>query len=138
MKTIPLTKGYETIVDDDMYDYLNQWKWYYHKGFAIRRIVNKEIRMNRIVSGALWKVAIIHINGDKLDNRKENLTTLDVGNTRRCCGCKIYKDVSLFNKSSTLKDRGYERRCKECHIIKGHKQRNKDGSWERVKKQNAD
>lgn len=28
MKMIPLTQGEYAIVDDDMFDYLNQWKWY--------------------------------------------------------------------------------------------------------------
>ena len=27
LRTIPLTKGYEAIVDDADFDWLNQWKW---------------------------------------------------------------------------------------------------------------
>lgn len=36
MKLIPLTKGKFSIVDDDMYEYLSQWKWHYHVGYAAR------------------------------------------------------------------------------------------------------
>ena len=43
MKTIPLTQGREAVVNDCDYDYLNQWKWFYHRdrrghtGYAKRR-----------------------------------------------------------------------------------------------------
>lgn len=83
MKLIPLSKGYSTIVDDEDYEYLNQFKWYTHISdncaYAVRRIrvgvrkLNKKktIRMHRL----LMKVENIidHINGNSLDNRKSNL-----------------------------------------------------------------
>ena len=45
MKKIKLTKGLEAIVDDDMFEELNQWKWYARKGrytwYATRKVMEK-------------------------------------------------------------------------------------------------
>jgi hypothetical protein len=81
MKEIPLTKGKVAIVDDDVYDYLMQWKWYYEgTGYAARRARSYElnpgklIKMHRAIMNVDdSKIEIDHINGDKLDNRRSNL-----------------------------------------------------------------
>jgi hypothetical protein len=78
MAEIPLTKGRVAIVDDDMYDYLNQWKWFYHvNGYALRTYKengkSKKERMHRAVINAPSGYDVDHINGNKLDNRKSNL-----------------------------------------------------------------
>jgi len=78
MKKIKLTKGQFTIVDDDMFDYLNQWKWYLNNdGYAVRskRVFNgkKHIFMHRLVNNTPDNMQTDHINRDKLDNRNENL-----------------------------------------------------------------
>ncbi len=37
MKKIKISKGEYTLVDNDNFDYLNKWKWKYHKdGYAVR------------------------------------------------------------------------------------------------------
>jgi hypothetical protein len=78
-KEIQLNKGTITIVDNDDYEYLNQWKWYLLKShtnyYAIRssRPDNKLIQLHRIVIKAKQGEIVDHINGDKLDNRKVNL-----------------------------------------------------------------
>lgn len=84
-KEILLTQGMAAIVDDEDYDYLNQWKWYYRKskgkktGYALRNQSigygkQKNIQMHRVIlgySGATLQVD--HINSNGLDNRKANL-----------------------------------------------------------------
>lgn len=74
---MPLTKGKFAIVDGDMFDYLSQWKWQYHCGYARRgkREPGKHytVHMSHIVLGAKRGQQVDHINGDKLDNRKLNL-----------------------------------------------------------------
>jgi hypothetical protein len=79
-KEIQLTKGKVAIVDDDMFDYLSQWRWYYHKnGYALRnqRVYGENrkycIRMHRLIAGAPKGFDVDHINGNKLDNRRDNL-----------------------------------------------------------------
>lgn len=86
-KTIPLSQGKVTLVDDEDYDWLNQWKWCADAGknnimYAIRKenigridgkYKRKKIRLHRAIIGAKKGEIVDHINGDGLDNRKTNL-----------------------------------------------------------------
>jgi hypothetical protein len=77
MKEIPLTQGKVAIVDDEDYEYLNQWKWCVtDTGYAIRqasRPSKKGIRMHRVIMQTPDGMDTDHINGNKLDNRRCNL-----------------------------------------------------------------
>lgn len=79
MKIIKLSKKYETIVDDEDYEYLNQWKWYTFKSrpnliYVTRRINNKTIYLHRFILNITNKNTIIdHIDGNPLNNQKSNL-----------------------------------------------------------------
>ena len=77
MKEIKLTKGFVTIVDDDMCEQLNQFKWHYSNGYARCNItVNGKqqlLLMHRVVNQTPEGLDTDHISSDKLDNRKENL-----------------------------------------------------------------
>lgn len=76
-KEIPLTKGYVALVDDDVYDILSQWKWQIDAyGYAIRtpaRPAKTTIKMHRAIMNAPQGIDVDHTNGNKLDNRLENL-----------------------------------------------------------------
>jgi hypothetical protein len=82
VKYIELSKGYRTCVDDDDYDYLNQWSWHCHikrgKPTAVRTIYlpggkTKHQAMHRLIVDAPSSLEVDHINGDPLDNRRSNL-----------------------------------------------------------------
>lgn len=88
MKRIPLTKGKFVLVDDDDYEFLSRWKWYSfvkkHTVYAVRGeyhgydegvgyYVQKRIMMHRQIMEAEQGFFVDHINGDGLDNRRENL-----------------------------------------------------------------
>jgi hypothetical protein len=78
MKEIELSQGRVTIVDDELYDYLNQWKWCYANGYAQRtdypgKGTQKTIRMSRIIVNPPDGMEVDHINLDKLDNQRSNL-----------------------------------------------------------------
>jgi len=76
-KRISLTQGKFAIVDDDMFDYLNQWKWYAYKPgtvfYAARREGNKIITMHRVIMKAKKGQQIDHRNRNGLNNRRCNL-----------------------------------------------------------------
>ena len=74
MKTINLTRGMVAIVDDQDYEWLSQFKWYYCPvGYAARRQNGKHIYMHRLIAGAKPGEYVDHINRNKLDNRRSNL-----------------------------------------------------------------
>jgi hypothetical protein len=85
MKTIPLTQGKYAIVDDEHYDYLNQWKWMADECrsgiFYAKRTVywtlngerkKRNVKMHREIAG-ISGFLVDHINHDTLDNRSCNL-----------------------------------------------------------------
>lgn len=79
MKMIPLTQGKSAIVDDDIYDYLMQWKWHAflnnNKNYYAIRGNRREGRvpMHRVVAKTPAGMITDHINRNTLDNRRENL-----------------------------------------------------------------
>lgn len=79
MRAIQLTQGKETWVDEELYDELNQLKWYYHKGYAARteRSGGKRVTvyMHRYIMKPPKDLVVDHINGDRLLNTKDNLRT---------------------------------------------------------------
>jgi hypothetical protein len=83
MKTIELSKGKKTIVDDEDFQHLNKFKWYVNQNrkdgdyYAIRDDYNDgrkiRIAIHRLIMNAPKGMLVDHINGDTLDNRKSNL-----------------------------------------------------------------
>lgn len=86
MREIRLTQGQVTIVDDDNFEWLNSFKWFAHKDnfkynhgyYAVKKITKNGKSymqcMHRLILNIDDKELLVdHINGDKLDNREENL-----------------------------------------------------------------
>jgi len=83
VKKIKLTQGRYALVDDEDFNWLNQWKWCFDRsnGYAHRNQwvngKNRKIYMHRIIlgnpRGILIKVETDHKNRNKLDNNIENL-----------------------------------------------------------------
>ena len=84
MKEIPLTQGKITLIDNNDFERVNQYKWLYEnsKGYALRReyirgSIRKHQKQNNIklhrfiLNFPIGQVD--HINGNRLDNRKHNL-----------------------------------------------------------------
>ena len=83
MKEIPLTQGQVALVDDEDYEWLNKFNWYYSpRHGAIRNKKDKTgkyktINMSREILEyhgiVLGKLYADHKNGIKTDNTKDNL-----------------------------------------------------------------
>ena len=83
MKEIKLTKGRVALVDDEDFEKLNRYNWYAlncnkeNRFYVLRNILfngKKGIAlMHREILGSAKPLFVDHINGNGLDNRKENL-----------------------------------------------------------------
>lgn len=82
MSYLRLSKGKFALVDDEDFEWLNQWKWHYPGHYARRRNyigtrngkrIFKDIYLHRLIARTPYGLETDHINGDKLDNRKSNL-----------------------------------------------------------------
>jgi len=102
MKQIELTQGFSAIVDDSDYDELSRRKWHYCKGYALRSVnvsvgKEKKVSMHSIIMGKITGLEIDHINGNSLDNRRENLRHVtkrqNQQNQMSPRGTSIYKGV---------------------------------------------
>lgn len=93
MKSIPLTKGLVALVDDEDFEFLNQYKWHSSHGYAVRLKGTKGDRMHRVIMNAPSDMFVDHINGNRADNRRANL--------RVCTPGENGKNKTLFvtNKS---------------------------------------
>lgn len=81
MKEIILTQGKVALVDDDDFEWINQWKWYANKNcntyYAVRsvRLERKisRICMHRLIMKTPIGYEVDHKDGNGLNNQKNNL-----------------------------------------------------------------
>ena len=78
MKYLPLNQGEFTIVDDeDFYRFQNVKLWKKSGkrfgGYALMWFLGRETRLHRLIINCPRNFEVDHINGNRLDNRKENL-----------------------------------------------------------------
>ena len=82
MKEIQLTQGKVALVDDEDFEYLNQWKWYANnmkgnfyatKAITVSKCKQKIISMHRLIMKPEKGYVIDHIDGNSLNNQKNNL-----------------------------------------------------------------
>lgn len=103
MKIIKLTKGFEAIVDDENYEYLNQFKWHNSQtgkdnkyNYARARYHGKNVKMHRLILSVFDEnVHVDHINGNTLDNRKINLRACS-RSENKCNSIKNTKTSSIY------------------------------------------
>jgi hypothetical protein len=102
---IKLTQGKVAIVDDEDFDELNKYHWYAYQDqnnwYARRQVggrgKQKTILLHREILNASRGSGIDHINGNGLDNRKENLrictNPINNQNRHRIYGVSQYQGV---------------------------------------------
>ena len=98
---IPLTRGKFALVDKSDWEWLKEQRWSYTTdGYAAGRITTKDRSMSymhRVIMDAPSDKMVDHINGDKLDNRRQNLRLCSLpentANQRGRPGTSRYKGV---------------------------------------------
>lgn len=80
MKEIPLTQNKVTVVDDGDYEDLAQHNWCYSNTYATRRAskvdggsTQPHIYIHKLLCACGPNEVVVHVNGDRLDNRRSNL-----------------------------------------------------------------
>lgn len=113
MKFIDLPNGLKCIVDDCDFELYSIHKWHINGRYVSRSMgisfkTRKIIRMHRLIMDAPENMEVDHINGDKLDNRRENLRlctrTENMQNKRGKAGCSSkYKSVMIRKTKWAIK-----------------------------------
>lgn len=98
MKEIKLAKGKTTLIDDEDWELVKDYKWSAQgKKDTLYAVTTITISMHQLIMGAKGQ-QIDHINGNGLDNQKSNLRTAtsqqNSFNRRKRSGCSsVYKGV---------------------------------------------
>jgi hypothetical protein len=115
MKLIPLTRGKFVMVDDEDYEYLNQWKWYATKSHitfyaerqqrlnpGIQPQKQKNIKMHRLIMNTSQNMQVDHIDHNGLNNQKSNLrncTLSQNARNRKARGKSKYLGVYFYGEN---------------------------------------
>jgi len=109
MKKIILSNGRVTLVDDEDYDHLSQFRWYqHHSGYAVRSIYPngrckaKQVSMHSLLIDRPEGMVIDHIDGNTLNNQKTNLRVCTkrqntFNSSMQCNNTSGFKGVALIH-----------------------------------------
>lgn len=102
MKEIKLKRGKVAFVDDEDFEFINQWEWGYMKSgntfYAIRnertgKNKYKLISMHRVIMGTPKGMEVDHVNHDGLFNIKINL--------KNCTHKENMRNISVYKNNSS-------------------------------------
>jgi hypothetical protein len=121
MKQIPLSgkkgKGLFIILDDADFKNFGNLKWNLHsKGYAVKRITQPDTKkskilfLHRLLMGNPEGLTVDHINGNKLDNRRENLRVCtlaknNMNKSKKLTGKHKYKGYALCKQNKNFEAR---------------------------------
>ena len=116
-KEIQLTQGKVAIVDDADFEFLNQFKWhalklagkfYVGRKLTVSKCKRNQIFMHRFIMKPDKGMVIDHLDGNPLNNQKNNLRICTHSENMRNCKISInntsgFKGVSFVKKNNTYK-----------------------------------
>lgn len=90
------------IVDAAFFPFLSRFNWYMHSsGYACGTVCGTMVLMHRLIMNARSRYEVDHVNGNRLDNRQENLRVcLHLHNSRNVSKRKDrkYKGISFDSR----------------------------------------
>jgi hypothetical protein len=105
MRTVPLTRGYKAVVDNEDYDVVSPYRWYpvlddNGRVYAVTRVNGTVTLMHRLILNAPKGTDVDHVDRDGLNNRRYNIRLAtkeqNAHNTApRLGGSSPFKGVSL-------------------------------------------
>lgn len=100
-------KSARAIISKKDYNILSKYKWHLKDGYAVGWVDYKKVKMHRFIVGASDEKVVDHINGNRLDNRRENLrvTTKEKNaeNRRKISGQSTSKYFGVYYNSKRNK-----------------------------------
>lgn len=108
-KIIPLSKDKFAVVDEEDFEFLNQWKWSADDSsnttYAVRKQAGKIVRMHRVLVNASIGTTVDHIDGNGLNNSRVNLRVCTTG--ENCRNHKTYKSNTTGFKGVSAKGKSF-------------------------------
>jgi len=112
MKSIPLTRGFVALVDDEDFDWLNQFKWSvnpsYGNHYARSCTKGKSEYMHRLILKVKPGEFTDHIDGDGLNNTRRNLRLATQSQNmenrnKTCMNTSGFKGVHYSHQKGNIK-----------------------------------
>lgn len=140
MKEIKLTQGKVALVDDEDFEYLNQFKWHSSRGRCTTYVSrysygNIQVLMHRVIMNTPPHMQVDHIDHDGLNNQKVNLrnctSTQNMVNRIKRRGASQYNGVDIHIIKSKNKTYKYIRaviKINRKQIYIGHYKTEKDAA----------
>lgn len=95
MKELNLSQNKVALIDNEDYERVSKIKWHFEHGYARHKGKHGSLYLHRVILGVDKGNEIDHINGNTLDNRKENLRICS--RTENCRNMRAHKD-SIYSK----------------------------------------
>lgn len=109
MKKVPLSNGEVTLVSDEDYELVMQWKWKKSRhGYATRCIYVGDgkfsaLYLHILIAGKVKGKTVDHENTDKLDNQRHNLLHVSKSRNNRNKGKPKTNTSGFLNVSKSRK-----------------------------------
>ena len=120
VKRMPLGDGVYAYVDGADFEWLNQWTWRVHGGYAARHEKRTVVFMHREIMKPPEGKIVDHVSGNKFDNTRANLRNItpqeNQHNRRKQRGASsIYKGVTYYKAGRCW--RAFLTCGKECYYL---------------------